>query len=102
MVSVLAAAVNAVNILLCTGMVIYAKKWLDIFRGGMMQRGLEILLASVIFFLLAAIARGALIWGIFPPELEFVDISIRTIAFVCLFTSIVLIVRKWTNFSIKT
>jgi hypothetical protein len=102
MVSILAAAVNAVNILLCAGMVIYAKKWLHIFRGGMMQRGLEILLASVIFFLVAAIARAALIWNIIPPELDFVDISIRTIAFVCLFTSIALIVRKWTNFSNKT
>jgi hypothetical protein len=69
MVSFLAVVMNAVNILLCVGMVIYATKWLRIFRGGMMQRGLEILLVSVVFFLLAALARATLIWNIFPHKL---------------------------------
>lgn len=98
MVSFLAALVNAVNILLCVGMVIYATKWRSIFLGGMMQRGIEVLVASVVFFLLAALARAALIWNIIPPELDFVDITIRTIAFACLFISFVLVVRAWTDF----
>jgi len=98
MVSVLAASVNALNIVLCAGTAIYAAKWLRIFREGMMEKGLQALLASVIFFLLAAIARAALIWGAIPPELDYVDITIRMVAFIFLFYSVVIIVNQWSNY----
>jgi hypothetical protein len=98
MISVLAATINAINIILCAGLVFYTTKALQIFRGGMMQRALEILVASVVLFLLAALARGALIWGILPPELDFVGAGIQTIAFVCLFVSFAMVVRVWTKF----
>ncbi len=101
MLSIFAAVVNAVNILLCIGMVVYSFKWLRIFRGAIMHRGLEVLVVSVSFFLIAAIARAALVWEIFPLELEYVDISIRSIAFVFLFSAIVLIVRDWSDLGKK-
>jgi hypothetical protein len=101
MISILAAVVNAANILLCIGMVVYSIKWLRLFRGGIMHRGLEVLVVSVSFFLIAAIARAALVWDIFPAELEYVDISVRSIAFVFLFSAIVLIVHTWSSLGNK-
>jgi hypothetical protein len=96
-VNTLAAVFNVVNILLCIGMVVYSVKWLRLFRGGKFQRAIEALVASVCFFLTAAIARAALIWNIFPTELQYVDIFIRFFAFLFLFSAIALIVRQWTN-----
>jgi len=102
MVDVLAAALNGLNILLCLGTVLYMVRWLRIFRRGMMEKGLQALLASVVFFLLAAIARAALIWGIFVVQLTFVDIAIRTVAFVFLFIAIMRIVSQWSDIGRST
>lgn len=97
MVDPLAATLNLVNILLCAGTAVYAFRWLRIFRGGMMERPLGTLFASLVLFFIAATGRASLIWGITPPPLYFVDISIRTFAFVLLLFSVVTIVHLWTN-----
>jgi len=102
MVDVLAAGLNGLNVLLCLGTVVYMVRWLRIFRGGMMEKGLQKLLASVVFFLIAAIARGALVWGVFVVQLTFVDIAIRTVAFVFLFIAIMTIVRQWADLDKST
>lgn len=91
------AVFNAVNILLCIGMLFYSVKWLRLFRGGKMQNGLYALVASVTFFLIAAISRAALLWNLLPAELQGIDTSIRTIAFVLLFAALLLIVRHWES-----
>jgi hypothetical protein len=91
------AVFNAVNILLCIGMLFYSVKWVRLFRGGKMQNGLTALVASVAFFLLAAISRAALIWNPFPAELQYVDTFIRSIAFLLLFAALLLIVRHWES-----
>jgi hypothetical protein len=92
-----AALFNTVNILLCIGMLIYSLKFYQLFRGGMMQRALSVLVISVLFFLLAALARASLIWGILPPDTPYVDIALRTVAFVFLFIALMRIVHDWTK-----
>jgi len=62
-----------------------------------MQKGLVFLVISILFFLFAAIARAALIWTIFSPDLDYVDISIRTVAFVFLLLALVQTVHAWAN-----
>ena len=97
MVNFPTALFNAVNILLCLGMLVYSVKWYRLFRGGIMQKALGFLVISVLFFLFAAIARAALIWTIFSPDLDYVDITIRTVAFVFLFLGLVQAVHSWLN-----
>jgi len=93
---------NAVNVVLCSGMLVYSVKWLRLFSGGKMQRALEALTLSVVFFLLAAIARAALVWGVFTSDLTFVDITVRTFAFLFLFAAIVSVVQLWSNIGKRT
>lgn len=62
-----------------------------------MQKGLSLLVISILFFLFAAIARAALIWTIFGADLNYVDTSIRTVAFVFLFLALMRTVHDWTN-----
>jgi hypothetical protein len=96
MANYLAAIINGLNISLCIAMLIYSIKWFELFRGGMMQKGATFLVAAVLFFLLASLARASLIWGITPPTLGFVDSSFRTVAFVCLFAALYQIIRVWS------
>ena len=55
------------------------------------------LVISILFFLLAAIARAALVWTIFSADLGYVDISIRTVAFVFLLLALMRVLRDWAN-----
>jgi glucose dehydrogenase len=88
---------NAVNILLCLGMLVYSVRWYHLFRGAKMQKGISFFVVSILFFLFAALARAALVWTIFSADLDYVDISIRTVAFVFLFLALMRTVQAWTN-----
>jgi len=101
MVNFPTAFFNAVNILLCLGMLVYSVKWYRLFRGGIMQKALSFLVISILFFLFSAIARAALIWTIFSADLDYVDISIRTVAFGFLFLALMRTVQAWTNLGKK-
>jgi glucose dehydrogenase len=98
MVNFPTALFNAVNILLCLGMLVYSVKWYRYFRGGRVQSGASCFVIAVLFFLFAAIARAALIWTVFSADLDYVDISIRTVAFVFLFLALMRTVEGWTSF----
>lgn len=101
MLNVPSAIINAINILLCFGMVVYSVKWYKIFRGGRTQNGLVLMITSVSFFLLAAIASGTRIWGIVPAELDYLELTVRMVAFLALFASLVMIVRTWSTLGNK-
>lgn len=62
-----------------------------------MQKALSFLVISVLFFLFAAIAQAALVWTIFSVGLDYVGISIRTVAFVFLFLALMQAVHSWTK-----
>ncbi|MGP8070855.1 MAG: hypothetical protein ACLP5V_13305 [Candidatus Bathyarchaeia archaeon] len=62
---------------------------------------LSFIVISILFFLLAAIARAALVWTIFAASLDYVDIAIRTVAFVFLLLGLVQTVHAWTNLGNK-
>jgi hypothetical protein len=100
MVDLFAAITNAVNILLCLGMLVYAMRWYLPLQGGKMQKGIGLFVGAILCFLIAAIVRAETIWGVISPKDvgAYADVPIRTIAFVFLLFAIIANVRIWSDF----
>jgi hypothetical protein len=85
-----------VNIFIIVGLLIYSVRLRRMFSSwNQARKGLDLLVAAAIFFLLASCVRWVWDWDLLPSSFGTLELGLRTFAFVLLFAFTVRYVQAW-------
>lgn len=88
-----AVGVNAFNVAVTIGLLLYSVKVYGLFKGGTIGGSIRILIGSAFFTALAVIVRSAIEWQLLGRNFGSVELILRSFGFVLLFVFVFYLFR---------